>query len=127
MGPVCTRRDAILGSVAALIVGGPAVARAAPVDLSIQTKDLGDRVRVKVGLSVNTPAVQLSNRSFGPIYVPKNGRRVVRKFQTAGIVVTIIIVIVGVVMSILTFGILAVGLAAGTEIFRKAISRNISE
>lgn len=118
-----SRRQMVLvltGGLLASSVHTPAAA--APMSISLRTRNRGSAVDVTVRLSMNVGPVNFSNRSFGPIRVPRNGQQVVRQFNTAGIIIKIVLTIVGVILTVATFGIAAGGLVLA----QAQISRTIS-
>lgn len=108
------RRQALAGFAGSLVASSSLVPAAAlaPMSLSASTTDRGNAVDVTVRVSMHAGGINFSNRSFGPIRVPKTGQQVKKTFRIAGIFIVITLVIVGIVLTIVTFGSLGATTAA---------------
>lgn len=120
--PPLTRRSALAGLTLLLLAGaaGPA---AAAVNVQLVTSKTATSTRVYVKVSGSVPGVTIPATTLGPLYVKPDGKQVARKYSILGVVITVVAVIVGVLLTVVTFG--AVG-GAGAELFRRTIKKTIS-
>lgn len=118
--PVFTRRGALAGLGTLLLAGfaGPALAA---VSVQLVTSKSGGSTKLYVKVSGNVPGVSIPATTLGPLYVKPDGKKVTRKYSVLGVSITVVAVVVGTVLTVITFG----ALGGGAELFRRTVQKTI--
>ncbi len=118
-----SRRSAI-GCIATLMMGTTTYHADAAVSVKLLTSNSGNKVRLRVKVSGSQNGFNFGSKTYGPIYVPRNGNAVKATYNAfTNAYVEIVAVIGGEFLRVNVIG----GLRSSVVIFKRTVKKTVLE